>query len=202
MAVQTVRSRRKAERREQILSAAARLFAQRGFSNVSLEDLGAAVGVSGPAVYRHFPSKDAVLAELMITGSRRATQGGEEAVAGATNDRAALKALVAFHTSIVLHDRDMFRIQDRELTRLSNSNAQKVRALQRTYVDLWISVLSRVQPDLPLDIVRTKVQATFGLLNSTPHSTSRGSDLEASRRLLEAMAMSALLVKPRVLEPK
>jgi AcrR family transcriptional regulator len=200
--VQTVRSRRKAERRDQILNAAARLFAQRGFSNVSLEDLGTAVGVSGPAVYRHFPSKDAVLAELMIAGSRRTTDGGEEAVAGTSNDKAALKALVAFHTSIVLRDRDMFRIQDREITRLSNSDAQKVRQLQRTYVDLWMSVLSRVQPDLPASIIRTKVQATFGLLNSTPHSTSRGSDIEASKRLLEAMAMSALLVKPRVSDSK
>lgn len=200
--VQTVRSQRKAERRDQILIAAAKLFAQRGFSNVSLEDLGAAVGVSGPAVYRHFPSKDAVLAELMIVGSKRTIDGGEEAVAGTTSDRAALKALVAFHTSIVLQDRDMFRIQDREITRLSNSDAQKVRQIQRAYVELWMNVLSRIQPDLPTDIVRTKVQATFGLLNSTPHSTSRGSDIKSSKRLLQAMAMSALLVKPPVSDTK
>jgi AcrR family transcriptional regulator len=179
------------------LNAAARLFAQQGFSNVSLEELGATAGVSGPAVYRHFKSKDAVLAELLISGSKRTTEGGEAAVAGATSDRGALKALVAFHTDIVLRDRDMFRIQDRDISRLSPADAAKVRTLQRSYVALWVTILSRIQPDLPASMIRTKVQATFGMLNSTPHSTSRGSDIETSKKLLGAMAMSALLVKPR-----
>ena len=42
-------------RREQILIVAARLFAKHGFHGVSIADLGAAVGVSGPALYRHLP---------------------------------------------------------------------------------------------------------------------------------------------------
>ena len=51
-------------RRQQILDIAADLFAQRGFHGVSVADLGAACGISGPALYKHFPSKDAVLAEM------------------------------------------------------------------------------------------------------------------------------------------
>ena len=57
-------------RREQILATAAELFAERGFNGVSINDIGAAVGVSGPALYRHFPSKDAVLGELLLGISR------------------------------------------------------------------------------------------------------------------------------------
>ena len=193
---QTLRDRKKAERRVQLLNAAARLFAQQGFSNISIEELGAIAGVSGPAVYRHFPSKDAMLAELMITGSRRTTEGGEAVVAGAKSDRAALKALVTFHADIAIRDRDMFRIQDREISRLSPSDALQVRTLQRAYIALWVDVLSRIQAELPSNIIRTKVQATFGLLNSTPHSTSRGSNYEINKKLLVAMAMNALLVKP------
>src|SRR4051812_34083370 len=49
----TARRRAKAERRDALLSAAARLFARRGFDGVSLEDLGSSAGISGPAVYRH-----------------------------------------------------------------------------------------------------------------------------------------------------
>lgn len=45
-------------RREQILATAAELFAHRGFNGVSINDIGAAVGISGPALYRHFASKD------------------------------------------------------------------------------------------------------------------------------------------------
>ena len=50
--------------------AAASLFAVNGFNRVSLEDLGAAAGVSGPAVYRHFPGKQAVLGALLLTVSQ------------------------------------------------------------------------------------------------------------------------------------
>lgn len=197
---ETVRSRNKAERRTQLLNAAARLFAEQGFSDVSLEELGATVGVSGPAVYRHFKSKDAVLAELLIAGSKRTTEGGEAVVAAAKSDRDALRALVDFHSDIVVRDRDMFRIQDRDISRLSPSDALKVRALQRAYIALWVNVLGRLQPDLPLSLIRTKVQATFGLLNSTPHSMSRGSNVETNKKLLATMGMTALLVKPKDLE--
>lgn len=76
----TVREQRKAERRQQLLDAAASLFAERGFTSVRLEDLGAAVGISGPAVYRHFPNKEAVLVELMVGISEYLLDGGREVV--------------------------------------------------------------------------------------------------------------------------
>ena len=52
---------------------------------MSIEDLGAAVGVSGPAVYRHFASKQAVLAALLVGVSEHLLAGGmavESASAG------------------------------------------------------------------------------------------------------------------------
>ena len=54
-------------RRQQILDIAAELFAQKGFHGVSIAELGAACGFSGPALYRHFRSKDAVLAEMLVS---------------------------------------------------------------------------------------------------------------------------------------
>lgn len=52
-------------RREQLLSAAALLFRRRGYHAVSVDTIGAAVGLSGPAVYRHFPGKQALLCEVI-----------------------------------------------------------------------------------------------------------------------------------------
>ncbi len=52
-------------RRKLLLEAAADLFARQGFHAVGIDDIGAAAGgVSGPAVYRHFQNKDAILREL------------------------------------------------------------------------------------------------------------------------------------------
>ena len=63
-------------RREQILATAADLFAARGFHGVSVVDLGAACGISGPALYKHFASKDAVLAEMLVSISQRLLEVG------------------------------------------------------------------------------------------------------------------------------
>ncbi|MFT4229748.1 MAG: helix-turn-helix domain-containing protein, partial [Microbacterium sp.] len=72
----TERDRAKANRQASLLREAARLFAEHGFNGVSLEDLGAAVGVSGPAIYRHFANKQAVLGAILTGVSRRLHDGG------------------------------------------------------------------------------------------------------------------------------
>src|SRR5437763_17067182 len=74
---------RRPSRREEILRAAAQLFAERGSRAVGVDDIGAAVGVSGPAIYRHFASKDAMLAEMLLRISERLLAGGTECVAAA-----------------------------------------------------------------------------------------------------------------------
>src|SRR3954452_16951771 len=84
-------------RREQILRAAAQLFAERGSRAGGVDDVGAAVGVTGPAIYRHFASKDAMLAEMLLRISERLLAGGTERIASAGGDPdAQLRALVEF----------------------------------------------------------------------------------------------------------
>src|SRR3954468_8669983 len=90
-------------RREEILRAAAQLFAERGSRAVGVDDIGAAVGVSGPAIYRHFASKDAMLAEMLLRISERLLAGGAAQVAAAGADPAVqLRALVAFQVDFAL----------------------------------------------------------------------------------------------------
>lgn len=187
----TARGRAKAERRTALLTAAARLFAQRGYEGVSLEDLGSAVGVSGPAVYRHFPSKQAVLAALLVETSERLLAGGRAVVEASADDGAALRGLVAFHAEFAITDPDVIRVQDRDLDALSVADRATVRELQRTYVDAWVGVLARLSPAVDVAELRVRAQATFGLLNSTPFS-ARGLSAARTRAVLEQMALAAL----------
>lgn len=173
-------------RRDQLLAAAAGLFAERGFRGVSIEDLGAAVGISGPGVYKHFPSKDAVLADMLVGISDRLLAGGRAQVAQARDDDDALVRLVAFHTDFALTEPDLIRVQDRDLANLSVDRAREVRRLQRAYVEVWVGVLTRLRPDLPAHDARTAAHACFGLLNSTPYSASPRGDV------LREMALAAL----------
>ncbi|MBN0971837.1 MULTISPECIES: TetR/AcrR family transcriptional regulator [Gordonia] len=55
------------QRSAQIVRAATRLFQDAGFRNVSIEQIGAAVGLTGPAVYRHFPGKHDILSQALTT---------------------------------------------------------------------------------------------------------------------------------------
>ena len=187
----TARDRAKADRREVLLDAAARLFAERGFDRVSLEDLGAAAGVSGPAVYRHFPGKQAVLGALLVGVSENLVAGGAEVVARVEGADDALAAIVAFHVDFALANPDVIRVQDRDLDSLADDDRGRVRSLQRTYIDTWVGLLARVLPGVERPQLRIRARATFGLINSTPHS-ARSSPRAAVRALLESMALAAL----------
>lgn len=68
-------------RRQQIIEIAAPLFAERGFHGVSIYDLGAAMGTSGAALYKHFASKDALLGAMLVDISERLLSEEARAVA-------------------------------------------------------------------------------------------------------------------------
>jgi AcrR family transcriptional regulator len=186
----TLRGRAKADRREALLTSAAKLFAEHGFTRVSLEDLGAAAGISGPAVYRHFDSKQAVLAALLIGVSEGLHSGGQAVVDHASGGEA-LRSLVNFHSEFALANPDVIRVQDRDLGSLDDAGRHSVRTLQRQYVELWVQVLVELNPDVDPAVLRTRAHAVFGLLNSTPHS---GQSLPPAivRQELERMALAAL----------
>ncbi|AQU68622.1 TetR/AcrR family transcriptional regulator [Streptomyces niveus] len=162
-------------RREQILNEAARLFAERGFHGVGVDEIGAAVGISGPGLYRHFAGKDAMLAELLVGISGRLLDGGRKRVAASTGDPAAvLASLIDGHIDFALDDRPLITLHDRELDRLRDSDRKLVRQLQRQYVELWVGVVREIHRDVPEPVARGAVHAVFGLLNSTPHLSPDG----------------------------
>nr|WP_179475491.1 TetR/AcrR family transcriptional regulator [Mycolicibacterium vinylchloridicum] len=196
METSTRRSRQKSDRRSALLAAAERLMAEKGFQAVRLEDIGSAAGVSGPAIYRHFPNKEALLVELLVGISTRLLAGAREVVAQAGEPDAALTGLIEFHLDFALGESDLIRIQDRDLAHLPVSAQRQVRRAQRSYVEIWVGVQREVHPDLDEADARLMAHAVFGLLNSTPHSmkplAAKPADQGRSRDVLRAMTMAAL----------
>jgi AcrR family transcriptional regulator len=189
------RTRRKSDRRLQLLSAAERLFAERGFLAVRLEDIGAAAGVSGPAIYRHFPNKESLLVELLVGISTRLLAGAREVRSREADADAALNGLIDFHLDFALGEPDLIRIQDRDLAHLPAAAQRQVRRAQRQYVEVWVSVLRELEPALAEADARLMAHAVFGLLNSTPHSL-KPTDGRAgrARAVMRAMTVAALTV--------
>jgi AcrR family transcriptional regulator len=169
----TWRATQKANRRTAYLQVAAALFAERGFGRVSIDELSAAAGVSGPAFYNHFSGKDEILVELLVSASERLLSGGEQIMAEGGDDREVINRLITFHLDFAITERDIIRIQDRELAALPGPANRRVRSLQRRYVDHWSEVLARIRPELDGEGREIRLLGTFGLLNSTPFSVRR-----------------------------
>ncbi|MCO5294169.1 MAG: TetR/AcrR family transcriptional regulator [Homoserinimonas sp.] len=186
----TARDKAKAKRTAALLDAAARLFAEKGYLGTSIEDLGAAAGVTGPALYKHFSGKPAILASILIEASSGLLEGGRRVVSDHQGG-GALEGLVAFHVDFALKNPDVIQVQDRELGQLAEQDRHEVRTLQRRYVELWVGVLSDLQPETATEVLRARAHAVFGLLNSTPHS-GQGIDRSTLRAELEQMALAAL----------
>lgn len=190
------RAARRGLRREEILAAAAGLFARRGFHGVSIDDIGSAAGLSGPGIYRHFPGKEGVLAEMLLGISQRLLEEGSRRAVAARDASAALDALLRWHIDFALSQPDLITVHNRELANVPEPARRQIRRLQRLYVEEWVTVLSELAPDAAQARLRTAVHAMFGLLNSTPHSASELS-ADSMAGLLYTMAHTALLAASR-----
>jgi AcrR family transcriptional regulator len=191
MAVGTSATR--GNRRDEILAVAVRLFAERGYHGVSMDDIGSAAGVTGPALYHHFAGKEAMLVAALAPVSQALLTGARERVAAhAGHARAALESLVDFHVEFALTNPGVIAVHLHELDRLPEEPRRQIRRLQRLYVEEWVGLLATVRPGVPPAEARVLVHAAFGLMNSTPFLAG---EVDRVRRavLLRAGALAALL---------
>ena len=148
-------------------------------------------------MYRHFSGKQAVLADLLVTVSQELLDGGRQVAENTADPLAALRRLVEFQVDFALGKPDVIRVQDRDFSNLSERDQLAVRTLQRSYVEVWVDVLAKVHPGIDPAELRMRAHATFGLINSTPHSVrthGRRMAVGVARPLLERMALAALTV--------
>ena len=179
-------------RRDEILDIAVGLFAARGYHGVSMDDIGSAAGVTGPALYHHFAGKEAMLIAALIPVSDGLLQGGRERVARHRADAdAALTALIDFHVEFALANPAVIALHLHELDRLPEEPRRQIRRLQRLYVEEWVDVLAKLRPELDAAEARVLAHAAFGLMNSTPFL---GGEVDRQRRaaLLRDAAAAAL----------
>jgi AcrR family transcriptional regulator len=184
---------RRRTRRDEILEIAVGLFASRGYHGVSMDDIGSAAGVTGPALYHHFAGKEAMLVAALIPVSEGLLHGGRSRVADHPADpRAAVESLVDFHVEFALANPAVIALHLHELDRLPADPRRQIRRLQRLYVEEWVGVLTALRTELDAAEARVLAHAAFGLMNSTPFL---GGEVERGRRaaLLRAAALAALL---------
>lgn len=180
-------------RREAVLDAAARLFRARGFHGVSVDDLGAAAGISGPGLYRHFPSKDAVLMAVLDRVwlllrpalDRAADLPADEAV----------EVLLDAQLDLALGQPEAIVVLVRELRHLPDDYRERASRNRERWVAGWVRAIRELHPDLDAVQAREVATAVHGLIDSAalydaPPSTP--AELSAQRTLLDRLARAAL----------
>jgi AcrR family transcriptional regulator len=179
-------------RRELLLQSAAELFSAKGYHAAGMDDIGAAAGISGPGVYRHFPSKLALLEALCDRAVAALLDGARGIPSIHPEPAAALEALVDLHVEFAVGRRTLLGVWTREQRALSDEVRRSLRRRVRAYEQPWREVLGQLRSDLEADEIAVAVTATLAMLNTAAIADA---DVSADRltRLLRRMALSALL---------
>jgi AcrR family transcriptional regulator len=140
--------------------------AERGFRSVGIADIGAAAGVTGSAIYRHFANKDEILVALIDRVVDPLLAGSRNLVRDAPSNRAALEALVRAHAAFAVRERAIIAVYDQEAINLPPDDRRRLRRSQRLYANVWHDVVAELRPELDDEVVEALVHGAFGLLNS------------------------------------
>ena len=191
----TSKSARGQNRREAILTEAARLFHHNGFHETGIDDIGAAVGITGPGVYRHFDSKQDLLAAILDRNIGRHQEIVAEVNALGLSPRETFTELVKRSAETLAHNRDAAALYFQEARNLGPNDLQRFTKVQRGLITEWVRMLRDVRPELSDEEARVAVRGVAGMLNSVGYFTTSMSS-ERLGELLAGMAMAALMNAP------
>jgi AcrR family transcriptional regulator len=186
------KSARGRNRRERILAEAARLFHHQGFHQTGIDEIGAAVGITGPGVYRHFESKQHLLAAIVDRSLERHKEIVGE-VSGLGLDACdALRRLVELSASELARNRDAAAMYFQEARNLGPAELARFTKAQRLLITQWVDILRQARPELSEEQARVAVRAVGGLLNSVAYFATTMTP-ELVGKMLADMALAALL---------
>ena len=179
-------------RRAAILAAAAKLFRERGFRATSLDDIGAAAGVSGPAIYRYFSSKHDLLAVLIEEAAIAWRQTVDLVLSEDTPPMVTLEHLIDAAVALELKNGNLRPLFHQERRMLDDNARRRMARIDRVTMAEWVHLLCEVQPSLTEEDARVAVVMIDGMLRSVS-TLHAGVSTERVARVLKHMTMGALL---------
>lgn len=185
------RRRRPGGRRDIILSAALELFARHGYQAVGIDEIGAAAGVSGPAIYRHFGSKQELLAAAFIRSFELRREQVRQVMDSASTPRQRLELLLRDTVRDTLDHRRVLTLYTTELNHLPTDDRRAVRRKEREFTNEWVKTVSHVYPRLSLAEARMAVLCVQNLITTLAY-TDGGLERERLESLLVDMSLAAL----------
>ncbi|MFC5676008.1 TetR/AcrR family transcriptional regulator [Aeromicrobium endophyticum] len=180
----------------EVLEHATRLFAERGFSGTSLQDIATSMGLKRPALYYYFKSKDELLDRLIVEGVNGPAH--ELAAIAKRSDLGPaerLHAITRQNVKWVLTHTDLFLLLVKSESELSPASAKKFNAGRRDAADMVAAVIEEGVAAGELRPVNTRVAAlsVFGISNWTAWWFQPGGDsIDSVADQVADMALASL----------
>lgn len=119
--------------REDVIAAAGRLFAARGYHGTSMRDLGRELGLHGSSLYSHVTSKEDLLVAVVERGAERFERSAEEALGSSDAPAERLRALISGHIDVVLDHTDEAKTFFDEARSLEDPARRHIRDTRNAY---------------------------------------------------------------------
>lgn len=174
-------------KRERLLTHAVTLFGRNGFEATSLNDIGAAAGVTGPSLYSYFDSKADILESALLRGGNVLWLTLNRVLRENDTPRGALTALVAEYTRLDLEDGLLWSVLLTEQGNLGDETRNR----QREYVAEWVALLHSARPELTEIAARVLVHTALAVVNNMVE-ISHAMDRAESVENIAAMATAVL----------
>jgi AcrR family transcriptional regulator len=126
-----------------VRAAALSLFAERGYRATTMADIGAALGIRGPSLYRHVRSKQVLLSEIMVETMRTLIADQQAALHASDDVVVQLRRLVEAHVRFHARHREHAFVGNREIESLEEPSRLVVLRLRERYEQALREVITR-----------------------------------------------------------
>ncbi|MDQ2649373.1 MAG: TetR/AcrR family transcriptional regulator [Actinomycetota bacterium] len=191
MATEAVRKKRRPHRRDEILAAAVGLFHERGYHATGMDEIGAAAGMTGPGIYRHFRNKEEILETLIRQQGEAVLAEVERAAESSGEASAVVDALVHTYVDGIVAEPSLAVVAMFERGTLSPETRRWIDRMERRNVDLWVEAVHRARPDLTEAETRVVVHAAL-TMGVTVCNYNSGLEPDHLARILRPMVRAAL----------
>ncbi len=183
--------RRPSNRRELILEAAIDLFHQNGYPATGVDDIGKAVDVSGPAIYRHFSSKEDILLEAIRHAADQVHDANNVALASGAQSGVLLESFIRAYARVAIEQSALISVWTTEARHLTSARRSPMTKRLRAWRDEWVEVLQIVRPEIGAEQGMALVTGAIGLI-TTLATSNTDDDLVRVENRAVAMALATL----------
>jgi len=174
-----------------LIKVAGELFNERAFDAVTTEMIGARAGVTGPALYRHFPSKQALLIAVLEDPLNELLANARKTAAEVSDPREALETMIDYHVRRILDNVPSTLVFFKNEHNVPDDERHRMRRLMRLYAEEWSGLVARLRPDLSDAQTRVLTHAVFSMINAVPQFNS-GLEPDAVATTIRTAAINTL----------